>query len=209
MTRSKVRLILLALGGLSLGFLLGWGALRLLAGDLWGSPSLHGTVLEATEPVADFELLAHTGGRVRLGDYRGRVVLLYFGYTYCPDVCPATLAALARARRELTPAEREQTQVFLVTVDPERDSPEVLAGYLAHFDPSFIGLTGAAEEILAAATPFGVYYQKSAASPATRYLIDHTASVLVVDKAGYLRVVYPFNTASEDIAADLRYLIRE
>ncbi|MEW5988002.1 MAG: SCO family protein [Chloroflexota bacterium] len=206
MTRARFRLVVLAFGGLSLGLLLGWGALRLPAD---GASTLHGTVLQPTEPAADFELLAHDGRRVHLQDYRGRVVLLYFGYTYCPDVCPATLAALARTRRELSPAEREQTQVFLVTVDPERDSPEVLAGYLAHFDPAFIGLTGTAGEILAAATPFGIYYQKSAESPAGRYLIDHTASVMVVDKAGYLRVVYPFNTASEEIAADLRYLLRE
>ena len=97
----------------------------------------------------------------------------------------------------------------MITVDPDRDTPEHLAEYLSFFDPSFIGLTGTEEEILGATTPFGIYYKKHEGTIASGYLFDHTATVMAIDKQGYLRLVYPFGISGEDIAADMRYLIRE
>jgi protein SCO1/2 len=95
----------------------------------------------------------------------------------------------------------------MVTVDPERDTPEALAKYVANFDPRFIGLSGTPDQIAAAATPLGIYYQKHDGTAATGYLVDHTASVAVIDQNGYLRLVFPFGTSGEEIASDLAHLL--
>ena len=97
----------------------------------------------------------------------------------------------------------------MVSVDPERDTPQVLADYLGHFDPSFLGLTGTEKEISAAAEPFGIFYQKGPGTVESGYLVDHTATVSVLDKEGRLRLLFPFATPAEDIAADLRHMLRE
>lgn len=170
-------------------------------------PVFHGQIMQAGDPVADFTLTAHTGERVRLSDWRGRWVALYFGYTFCPDVCPTTLAQLAQARRQLG-AEAEKVQVIMVTVDPERDTPERLAAYVRAFDPTFVGLTGAPAEIAAAASPLGVYFARQEVGGASGYLVDHTASVLLLDPQGRLRLIWPFNTSPEFMAEDLAYFLR-
>ncbi|MGQ9766932.1 MAG: SCO family protein [Anaerolineae bacterium] len=167
----------------------------------------HGIVIEAGRPVPDFELTAHTGHRVRLSDFRGKLVVLYFGYTYCPDVCPTSLSTLARAMKRLGP-KADQVQVLMITVDPERNTPEQLAAYMGYFDPRFIELTGTPDEIAAAATPFGIYYQRHAGSSASSYLVDHTATLTVWDSAGRLRLVLPFEVTAEEVAADLAHLLR-
>jgi protein SCO1 len=200
------RLWLLAGGGLLLGLVLTAAILILRP---FGPPNFHGTVLQSSQPAQNFSLTAHTGEEVSLHDFHGKVTLLYFGYAYCPDVCPATMGELARAMRALRPSQQEQVQVIMVTVDPERDTLEILADYMAYFHPTFLGLTGSEEEIAAAATPLGIYYEKEEGSVASGYLVNHTASVLVLDKRGHLRLVYPFDTNGEDIAEDLRYLVRE
>ncbi len=135
-------------------------------------------------------------------------MLLYFGYTYCPDVCPTTLSNLARAKEKLG-GNGDKVQVVMISVDPARDKPEALANYVASFDSSFIGLTGTPDEIAAVAKPYGIFYAKGEGTVKSGYLVDHTASVLVVDKAGNLRLVYSLDTPGDDIAADLRYLVRE
>jgi protein SCO1/2 len=211
---SRRKFLLLALSGLILGLFLTWLAIRLATGQLQigspiGAPAFKGNVLQTPMLVPDFTLTAHSGEQVSLSDFRGRVVLIYFGYTYCPDVCPATLTALTLAMEELRPKEREQLQVLMVTVDPDRDTPQVLAGFLPHFDPSFIGLTGTADEIAAAAEPFGIFYQKRDGTVESGYLIDHTATVVGLDKRGYLRLLFPFNTPGEDIGSDMRRLIND
>jgi protein SCO1/2 len=164
-------------------------------------------VMQSPQPVADFTLTSQTGEPVSLSDLRGKVVLLYFGYTFCPDACPTTLAELKKAKAALGTA-GEDLQVVMVSVDPERDTPQALGKYLAAFDPTFLGLTGSEEAILAAATPLGIYYARNEGSPATGYLVDHTTTVAAIDRDGYLRIVYPFETQGEDIAADMRYLLR-
>jgi len=134
-------------------------------------------------------------------------VVLYFGYTYCPDVCPTTLSTLRQALAELEPEEKTQVQVLMVTVDPARDSAQVLADYLSHFDPSFLGLTGTEEEIAAATEAASIFYQKEPGSVESGYLVDHTATVSVLDKQGRLRLLYSFGTPAEDIASDLEHLL--
>ena len=207
-TISKRMLLSLALGGLFIGLFVGWLTIQAFS-NRFGSPEFHGRVMQSLQPISDFTLTAHNGDPVQLQDFRDKIVLLYFGYTYCPDVCPATMAELSKAFDLLDPEEREQVQMLMVTVDPQRDTAEILEQYLGHFDPSFLGLTGSNEEIAAATTPFGIFYQKQEGTIESGYLVDHTASVSVLDKQGYLRLNYPFNTPGADIAADLSRLLEE
>ena len=165
-----------------------------------------GMVLQPSDPV-DFTLTAHTGEKVCLSDFRGKYVILYFGYTFCPDVCPLTLAELSQAMKILGD-KAENVQVIMVTVDPERDTPERLANYVPSFHPSFIGLTGSPDEIAKAATPLGIFYVKNEVEGASGYLMDHTASVTLLDPEGRVRLIWPFGTPPEDVAADLEYMMR-
>jgi len=208
--RNQRHLIVLAVGGALLGLLAGWLTIQFATGN-WrlGPYEYRGVVMPDPQPVSDFTLTTQNGEQARLSDFRGQIAVVYFGYTYCPDVCPTTLATLANALDDLKPADRDQVQVLMVTVDPERDSPQALAGYLGHFDPAFIGLTGAEDEIAQAAEAFGIYYQKGEGSAASGYLVDHTATVSVLDREGRLRLLFSFGTPAEDIAADLKHLIHE
>ena len=189
---------------------LGYASVRVMQGQpVFGSAALHGFELDNRPAVPNFTLTTHTGDPFALYDLRDQVVLLYFGYTYCPDVCPITLAVLKKARNDLPESLQDDVQIIMVTVDPERDTPEVLAGYLAHFDDSFLGLTGTDDEIAAAGAPIGIFSEQVTVEGVDGYFIDHTATVAVVDKAGRLRTVYPFNMEWDNIAADLKMLTRE
>lgn len=168
----------------------------------------HGMILQATAPAADFTLTAHTGEQVSLSDFRGKWVVLYFGYTFCPDVCPLTLADLARAVRLLDAKQADRVQVMMISVDPERDTPQRLAQYVPVFHPAFLGLTGSEEALAAAATPFGIYYARQEVGGASGYLVDHTASVTVLDDQGRVRLIWPFGVSAEMMAEDLRGLVR-
>jgi len=178
----------------------------------WGIPRLvphtfTGTLLQSPSAAHDFTLISHTGQPVSLSDFRGKLVLLYFGYTFCPDVCPATLSEAAKAM-DILGEEAEDVQLIMVSVDPERDSPAELADFVAHFDPAFLGVTGTPEEIASIATLFGIYYGKSEGSVATGYLIDHTATITVIDREGHVKLIFPFGTAAADMAADLAWLLK-
>jgi protein SCO1 len=166
----------------------------------------HGMILQSPTQAGDFQLTGDNGQPVALSDFSGKIVLLYFGYTICPDVCPTTLADLHVARKTLG-KRADQVQVLMVTVDPERDTVEVLSQYIPHFDPSFIGLTGSLDQITQIATNYGVYFEKRKVNSALGYLIDHTATVMVIDRKGYVREVFPYGTPAKDIAADLAYLL--
>lgn len=181
-------------------------AVAVLAYQWLRPPELHGTVLQAPDRAADFALTS-SEGPVRLSDFEGEWVMLYFGYTACPDVCPTTMAELKRAHAELG-NRADDLQVVMVSVDPERDTPERVGEFVRFFDPSFVGLTGTKEEIDAAAIPFGVYYEKESTDGAMSYLVNHTSSVMVIDPDGYLRYVIPYGVTGEEIAADMRYLMR-
>lgn len=207
--RHQRWVLFLAIAFLVLGLWGGWVAIRFATGKLsFAPPIFHGLTLQSPEQVADFSMMSSTGETVHLADYRGRVTLLYFGYTFCPDVCPATLLELREARKMLG-READDIQVIMITVDPARDTPAKLQQYLAQFDDSFIGLSGTADELLAVSTQLGIYYQAREIDGPAEYLMDHTAAVLTIDKEGYLRIMYPFGVSGGDIAADLNYLIQE
>ncbi len=195
----------------SRGLWFGVGAVLLIvlgwwAWDRFRPYAFHGTVLQSAEPAFDFELQS-ADGPVRLSDFRGKVVLLYFGYTFCPDVCPTTLFEVQRTM-ELLGDDADQVQLIMISVDPARDTPERLKEYVQYFHPSFIGVTGSEDAIAEVATHYGIYYQKHEGTPATGYLVDHTATLTVVDRKGYVKLVFPYGTPAEDMAADLAYLIR-
>ena len=151
-------------------------------------------------------LQGSNGELVSLADFDDQVVVVYFGYTYCPDVCPITMAKLARARAMLG-EDAEKVQVVMVSVDPERDSPEVLREYAARFHPTFLGLTGDPADIDRIATVYGVYYEAVDTTSSAGYLVDHTSTVMVIDRTGELKLLVSFDATDEEIAEDLSYLV--
>jgi len=186
---------LMLLGGSSPGF----------AGD---QPYVfHGIVSQSPPRAADFTLTAHTGKPTRLRDFQGKLVLLYFGYTFCPGICPTTLAEIAQALHTLGPHEAEKVQVLMISVDPERDTPDRLAAYLTAFNPAFLGLTGTPDEIATTAASYGIYYKKYEGTTANSYLVDHTSMVIAVDAQGIVQLLFPFGTPAQAMADDLAALL--
>ncbi|MCB0119696.1 MAG: SCO family protein [Anaerolineales bacterium] len=182
--------------------------LGLVFGFIYLRPhTFHGTVIQSPERAYDFTLTG-ANGDVSVSNFRGKLVLVYFGYTFCPDICPATLANVAQALRDIG-TKADDVQLIMVSLDPERDTPDKLAEYVGHFYPTFIGITGTKEQLDEIASLYGIYYQKTEGSSATDYLIDHTATLLVLDREGYLKLVFPFGVTSQEIADDLKYMLRQ
>ncbi len=151
--------------------------------------------------------LADAEGRSRtLADFRGKVVVVSFGFTHCPDVCPTTLADLAKAVRKLG-ADARNVQVLFVTVDPKRDTAEVLKAYMPAFHPEFIALRGDAGATAAATKAFHVYAKERAGSAPDNYTVDHSSQSFVLDREGRIRLILPYGTAADAIASDLRVLM--
>ncbi|MCA9925392.1 MAG: SCO family protein [Anaerolineales bacterium] len=165
-----------------------------------------GTVPAEIQPAPDFTLTG-VDGPVSLSDFGGKYVFVYFGYTFCPDICPDTLSKLARVRRQLSAEEADQVQVIMISVDPDRDTPELLAEYVAHFDDSFVGLTGTKEEIDEAGIPYYLFYEKHDGTVASGYLIDHSSRAFLIDKNGNARLSYSFDTTSDGILSDVEWLL--
>lgn len=182
--------------------------LGLAAGLYFFRPhTFHGTVIQSPEPSYDFTLTS-ANGDISLSDYRGKLVLIYFGYTFCPDICPATLANVGQSLKELG-TKADDVQLIMISLDPERDTPEKLAEYVAHFHPSFIGVTGSQEDLAKIAALYGIFYEKTDGSDNTGYLINHTATLLVIDREGYLKLVFPFGVTVPEIVDDLKYMLRQ
>jgi protein SCO1/2 len=179
--------------------LIGW---RLLP------PQLHGLQLQSPRVAEDFTLPTSTGDAMSLSDFRGKYVVLFFGYTYCPDVCPTTLNDLQQMVKELGVQRAEDVQVIMVSVDPERDTPEQLATYLNYFDPNFVGMTGTVEEIQPVARQFGIFFERQPGSNNTSYLVDHSAAVTLIDPEGYVRMIWTYGVKGAEMASDLSYLMR-
>lgn len=153
------------------------------------------------------DLNDHNGQRRTLDDFKGKVVVVFFGFTHCPDACPTTLAELATVARELGP-DAKRLQVLLLTVDPERDTPEVLRQYVPSFHPSFLGLHGTAEETAAAAKEFKVYFQRQP-QPGGSYTMDHSAGTFVLDAQGRLRLFGRYGAGAKALLHDIRILLNE
>lgn len=171
-------------------------------------PELHGIQLQSPRVADDFTLTASTGEEMSLSDFRGKYVAVFFGYTYCPDVCPTTLNDLQQMLKELGDPKADDVQVIMVSIDPERDTPDQLETYLGYFNPSFIGMTGTVEEIQPVASQFGIFFEKQPGSTNTSYLVDHTSAVTVIDPEGHVRMIFTYGVKGADMASDIAYLMR-
>lgn len=170
------------------------------------APKLKAGVFEPPAEAPGFSLLASTGGELKLADYRGKLVLLGFGFTSCPEVCPTTLAVLAQARKRLG-AQGDQVQVVYVTVDPERDDPNRMRGYLRGFDPTFVGGTGTPDQLKAVRAKYGVTAERKKVG--NSYSVAHSSSVYVIDRKGLLRAMMPYGHSPDDYVHDVRLLLSE
>ena len=194
MTRSLARLFLLVVVALAAGC--GPDAPKFKASDVTG-----------TAYGRDFRLTDHTGKPRTLADYRGKAVVLFFGYTQCPDVCPTTLSELAEAMKQLGP-DADRVQVLFVTVDPERDTQELLSKYVPAFDPRFVGLYGDADATARTAKEFRIVYQKQPGQTPGTYTVDHSAGSFIFDPQGRLRVYVGYGQGPDVFVHDIRELLR-
>ena len=176
-----------------------------LAGCGGSRPSFKNTDVTGADYGKDFALTDHTGKARTLADFRGKVVVMFFGYTRCPDVCPTTLAELKAVKNQLG-EDGKRLQVLFVTVDPERDTQELLANYVPAFDPSFLGLHGDLAATARVAKDFRVFYQKSPGKTPDSYTVDHTAGSYVFDPLGRLRLFVRHGNAAS-LASDIRTLL--
>jgi protein SCO1/2 len=165
-----------------------------------------GTDITGAQYGQSLKLTDHNGAVRTLADYKGKVVTIFFGYTQCPDVCPTNLVNMAEAMRQLGP-DSDKVQVLFVTVDPERDTQELLAQYVPAFDPRFVGLLGDAATTAAVAKDFKVFYQKQGDTGGKAYTVDHSTGTYVFDPQGRLRLYVKHGEKPEAVAADIRKLL--
>jgi protein SCO1/2 len=177
-----------------------------LAGCDRGGAAFKSTDVTGADYGRTLALTDHTGAPRTLADWKGKLVVLFFGFTQCPDVCPTTLATMADVMKRLGP-DADRVQVVFVTVDPERDTQAVLAPYVTAFDPRFVGLWGDADATAKAAREFRVFFQKVPLKSGG-YSIDHTAASYVLDGQGRLRLYVRHQQTPDEIAADLRALLK-
>jgi protein SCO1/2 len=170
------------------------------------APALKAGVFSPPRPAPDFSLQGSDGRALSLSRFKGKVVLLGFGFTSCPQVCPTTLATLAQARRKLGAAAAD-VQVLYVTVDPERDVAERMKNYLGAFDPTFVGGTGAAERLAAVRRDYGVFAEKK--PQGSSYTVAHSSFVFLIDRGGGLRALMPYGHGPDDYVHDLKMLLQE
>ena len=172
------------------------------------APQLTGAVIDPPKPMPDFTLQAKDGP-VSLNAYRGKLVVLFFGYKNCGDVCPLTMANLRQAVDFLKPEQAAQVQVFFISVDWKRDTPAILADYARAFNPTFIGLTGTQEQIDQVTRDYGIFYKFDAPDANGFYAVEHTTSISVLDRQGRLTLIWPYGTTPSDLAADLKTLLNK
>ena len=180
-------------------------ATGLATGCRGDAPAFKGIDITGAPYGRDFSLLDPQGKVRTLADFRGKFVMLFFGFTQCPDVCPTALARAAEVKKRLGP-DGGKLQVIFVTVDPERDKPQMLAGYTAAFDPTFLGLYGDLAATEAAAREFKVFYRKIPTGGS--YTMDHTAITYVFDAGGRLRLALRHEQTAEDYTSDIRLLMK-
>lgn len=182
-------------------------AAALLAGCGESKPQFKATDVSGLNFSGDFHLTDHNGTPRTLAGFRGKVVVMFFGYTHCPDVCPTTMSDLAAAMKKLG-AEANRVQVLFVTVDPGRDTPELLSKYVPAFHPSFLGLRGSPEETARTAKDFKILYQKQPGQTPDSYTVDHSAGSFIFDTQGRLRLYVSYGQGAEVFAHDIGLLLR-
>jgi protein SCO1/2 len=193
---------------LGLGGLVGLGVV-VLATIVFAKPyQFKGSLINPPLPAEDFSITDQHDRRFSLSERQGEVVLLYFGYTACPDVCPTTLVDLKKVYEGLD-EDAENLQIVFITVDPERDTADLLQDYLARFSPEFVGITGNEVDLQPIWDAFFIYRAIEPHEPGEFYLVDHTSRVYAIDKAGDLRLTFPFGMSAEDMLSDVAFLISE
>lgn len=170
--------------------------------------SLHGSEITPPVPAPPIQLARADGSDFDLAGLRGRIVLIFFGYTTCPDICPTTLADMKRIKAGLG-VQAETVEVVFISVDPLRDTPERIQSYAAGFDPSFIGLSGREEQLEPIWKVYGVYRQIQEGATALGYLVDHSTRSYLIDTGGNLRLTYAYGTPVDDVIRDIRFLLKE
>jgi protein SCO1/2 len=172
-----------------------------------GAPELKAGVFSPPRQAPDFSLDGSDGRALNLSRFKGKIALLGFGFTWCPSVCPTTLATLAQARRKLGSAAAADVQIVYITVDPERDKAERLKDYLAAFDPTFVGGTGTAERLAVVRKDYGVFAEKK--GQGKDYQVAHSSFTYLIDRSGSLRALMPYGQGPDDYVHDLRILLNE
>ena len=170
-------------------------------------PALHGVNLSGAQYGKDFELTDHHGQVRHLKDFSGKVVVLFFGYTQCPDVCPTSMLELTEVKKALG-QDAERLQVLFVTLDPERDTPEILQAYMNNFDPTFLALYTTPEKLVQLTQDYKVYYRKVPGKTPTSYTLDHSAGSYVYDTKGQLRLFVRYGSKVQDLLADIAALLK-
>jgi len=181
-------------------------ALALVACSPEPQAAFKGVDLTGAEYARGFRMKDFDGRERTLDEFKGKVVVVFFGYTQCPDVCPTTMAELAEVKKSLGP-EGDKVQGIFITVDPERDTPELLKAYLASFDKSFIALRGSADEVRAVAKEFKVFYAKVPGKEAGQYSMDHVAASFLFDPQGRVRVFERYGLGAQALADDIKLLL--
>lgn len=200
-SRAGIGLSALALG---LAGVLVWAVFFWSPGDRTGHS---GPGVTAAAPTGGDFTLHSSAGPVSLRDFRGKAVMLYFGYTQCPDVCPTSLAQCAQALSGLDKAELEQVRLVFVSVDPERDTPARLKEYAEYFHPNMVGVTGSAEEVARAATLYGSSYTRQPPRADGSYAVDHSSFVYLIDRDGRLAGSVPYGTPADQLRERVRALL--
>ena len=170
--------------------------------------SFHGTVINPPLPVTDFSLQTANEEVFRLSEQKGKIVLLFFGYTSCPDVCPVTLATFKQVNDNLG-EDAQKVRFVMITADPDRDTPDKVAEYAARFNPEFIGLSGDMTALASIWKELGVFVEKQESGSAAGYLVSHTASVYVLNQSGSLFMTFPYGTTATEIADDIRQILKD
>ncbi|OYT93337.1 MAG: SCO family protein [Burkholderiales bacterium PBB3] len=186
---------------------LSMAAMALLTACSDKAPAFASIDVTGADYAKDFELTDHNGQVRHLGDFKGKVVVMFFGYTQCPDVCPTSMAELAEVKK-LLGKDGERLQGLFVTVDPARDTPEVLKGYMGNFDPSFLALTATPDKLVQLAKDYKVYFKKVDGSTPTSYTMDHSAGSYVYDTKGQLRLFTRYGTGPKVLADDIAQLFK-
>jgi protein SCO1/2 len=184
------------------------GALAALSGCSETKPSFTSIDVTGADYAKDFELTDHNGQVRRLSDFAGKIVVVFFGYTQCPDFCPTTMTELLEVKRALGP-DGERLQVLFVTVDPARDTPEVLKAYVSNFDPAFLGAYTTPERLAALAKDFKAYYKKVEGPTPTSYTMDHSAGSYIYDTKGALRLFTRYGSGASALSQDIAQLLRQ
>lgn len=181
--------------------------LAITAGCSEQKPSFAAVDVTGADYARDFELTDHNGQPRSLKDFAGKVVVVFFGYTQCPDVCPTSMTELAEVKR-LLGKDGDKLQGLFVTVDPARDTPEVLKSYMANFDPTFLALYTTPDKLAVLAKDYKVYYKKAEGKTPTSYTMDHSAGSYVYDTSGKLRLYTRYGSGAQALATDIKLLLQ-